>query len=153
LVTKIEIENCESPFCVIHAKEITPGIQNISDKISAMDENGKTVTFNGWDGDYCTIVKPSEVYRIFSQEKKVFIETEKDVLQLKLRLYEAEDFLSKNGLTDFIRISNTDIINFSNASRLDLSLSGIIKVVLKNENQVQVSRRYMGKIRSELCLK
>jgi len=153
LKTEVLIEKCDYPFCVIHAEENTTAIQNIADKITMMDSNGKSLNFNGWDGDFCIQLKPKDVYRIYSMDKKVYITNEKETLLLKLRLYEVEAFLQQEGLDSFIRISNTDIVNFNNVQKLDMSLTGVIKVILNNGESIMVSRRYMSKIRSELCLK
>lgn len=126
---------------------------DLAEKISMMNPDGKTVMLNGWDGDYCMKLKPSEIFRVFSLDKKVFVQTEKETLLLKMRLYEFEELAGKCGWDTFIRISNTDIVNFDNALRLDMSISGVIKVCLKNGDDVPVSRRYVSKIRGELCLR
>lgn len=151
--TEIEIENCKSPYCVIHAAEKSKQILEIAEKVSMLAPDGKSVILNGWDGDFCVQLKTADVFRVFSQDKKVFVQTEKETLQLKMRLYEFEELSEKCGWSSFIRISNTDIVNFENASKFDMSLSGVIKVNLKNGDNAIVSRRYMNKIRSELCLK
>lgn len=151
--TEVILENCEAPFCVIHAEEENESIRLLAEKISHMDIDGRNFVFNGWDGDFCVQLKPENVYKIYSMDKKVFITNEKETFVLKTRMYEVEERLSFAGLTDFIRISNTDIVNFQNVLKLDMSMTGIIKVILKNGEEVIVSRRYMSKIRSELCLK
>ena len=114
---------------------------------------GKSTILNGWDGDFCVQLKTSDIYKVFSQDKKVFVQTQKETLLLKMRLYEFEELSQKCGWSRFIRISNTDIVNFDNASRFDMSFSGNIKIILKNGDNAFVSRRYMNKIRGELCLK
>lgn len=150
---EIKIENCESPFCVIHSAEKNKNILELAEKISLLDLNGKSILLNGWDGDYCIQLKPSEIYRIFGQDKKVFVQTEKENLLFKMRLYEFEEIAQNCGWNNFIRISNTDIVNIDNVLKFDMSLSGVIKVNLKNGDYAIVSRRYMSKIRGELCLK
>lgn len=151
--TTIKIDECESPFCEIHTPEVNENIENLAEKISLLGFSGETIILNGWDGDYCIKVMPKDIYRVYSLDKKVFIETEKEHLLLKMRLYEFEELCEKGGWSDFIRISNTDIVNFSHVRNLDMSLAGVIKINLKNDSQAIVSRRYMNKIRSELCLK
>ena len=91
MITKIKIEKCDKPYCVIHADSETDGIKAIAEKISRMDESGRTAMLTGWDGDYCIQVKQNEIFRIYSQDKKVYLETEKESLLLKLRLYEFEE--------------------------------------------------------------
>lgn len=150
--TQITIENCPQPFCVIHTQEESPQIQEIAQKIRLMDESGKNTLIPAWDGDYCLQLKPQKIFRIYSMDKKVFVESEKESLLLKMRLYEFEDLAEKCGWTDFIRISNTDIANFSKVTALDMSISGQVKVNFTNGKTAMVSRRYMKKIRDLLNL-
>ena len=150
MITQIKIEKCDKPYCVIHAEAETEGIKAIAEKISSMDETGRATVLSGWDGDYCIQVKQNEIFRIYSMDKKVYLETEKENLLLKLRLYEFEELAQKCGWTDFIRISNTDIVNFSKVTKLDMSLTGIVRVNFTNGKNAIVSRRYMNKIKGEL---
>lgn len=148
--TLIHIENCAPPFCVIHAAEKNAQIEALAERISALDASGSDIRLNGWDGDFCISLKDADIFRVFSQSKKVFVETEKEILLLKMRLYEFEALAEKCGWTNFIRISNTDIVNFSLVKNLDFGISGIIKVNLANGNVAIVSRRYMNKIKSKI---
>ena len=150
MVTQIKIEKCDKPYCVIHTEVETDGIKAIAEKISRMDETGHSTMLTGWDGDYCIQVKQSEIFRIYSMDKKVFLETEKETLLLKLRLYEFEELAQNCGWTEFIRISNTDIANFSKVTKLDMSLTGIVRINFTNGKDAIVSRRYMNKIKNEL---
>ena len=180
--TQIKIEDCGTPFCTIHTPCETQGIKDIADKISRMDENGRNTVISGWDGDYCIQVKQSDIFRIYSADKKVYMEAltggtglagsgnfggtssltgtsgsgisrnsdGTETLLVKMRLYEFEELAAKCGWTDFIRISNTDIVNFSKVTKLDMSLSGIIRVNFTNGKDAMVSRRYMNKIKDQL---
>ena len=177
--TQIKIEDCGTPFCTIHTPCETQGIKDIADKISRMDDTGRNTVINGWDGDYCIQVKQSDIFRIYSADKKVYMEAltggksgasgltgtsglagksgssvaddnGTETLLVKMRLYEFEELAAKCGWTDFIRISNTDIVNFSKVTKLDMSLSGIIKVNFTNGKDAMVSRRYMNKIKDQL---
>ena len=152
--TEIKIESCGTPYCVIHTESETQAIRDVAEKISRMDETGRNTILNGWDGDYCIQVKQNEIFRIYSADKKVYMEAETktatETLLVKMRLYEFEELAEKCGWTDFIRISNTDIVNFSKVTKLDMSLSGIIKVKFTNGKDAIVSRRYMNKIKYQL---
>ena len=147
---EIRIEKCEKPYCVIHAQSETPAIQTIADKIRSMDETGRTAVITGWDGDYCIQIKQEEIFRIYSMDKKVYVETEKENLLLKMRLYEFEQLAENCGWTNFIRISNTDIANFSKVTALDMSITGVVRVNFTGGKTARGSRRYMTKIRSQL---
>ena len=69
-----------------------------------------------------------------------------------MRLYEFEQMAQDYGWTDFIRISNTDIANFSNVTAIDMSLTGIVRVNFTDGTNAIVSRRYMSKIKDQLNL-
>ena len=148
--TEIKIEKCDKPFCIIHAQSETPAIQTIAEKIRSMDETGRATIITGWDGDYCIQLKQEEIFRIYSMDKKVYVETEKENLLLKMRLYEFEQLAQNCDWTDFIRISNTDIANFSKVTALDMSITGVVRVNFTGGKTAMVSRRYMTKIRDQL---
>ncbi|MBO4857864.1 MAG: LytTR family transcriptional regulator [Treponema sp.] len=152
--TQIKIEKCEKPYCVIHTAAETDGIKAVAQKINMMDETGLSTVVSGWDGDYCIQLKQQEILRIYSMDKKVYLECESEEgpLLLKMRLYEFEELAERCGWTDFIRISNTDIVNFSKVSKLDMSLSGIVKVNYGSGRVAIVSRRYMNKIKSQILM-
>ena len=152
--TQIKIEQCEKPFCVIHTSKETDGIKAVAEKISMMDENGLNAAVSGWDGDYCIQVKQNELLRIYSLDKKVYLEceSEEEPLLLKMRLYEFEELAERCGWTNFIRISNTDIVNLSKVQKFDMSLSGVIKVNYGDGKVAIVSRRYMNKIKSQIMM-
>lgn len=67
-----------------------------------------------------------------------------------MRLYEFEELSENCGWTDFIRISNTDIVNFSKITSLDMSISGVVKVNLINGSKTVISRRFVTKIKKQL---
>ncbi len=152
--TQIKIEECEKPYCVIHTSLETDSIKEIAQKISMMDESGKSTAVSGWDGDYCIQIKQNELLRVYSLDKKVYVEceSEEQPLLLKMRLYEFEELAERCGWTEFIRISNTDIVNLSKVHKFDMSLTGIVKVIYGDEKVAIVSRRYMNKIKSQIMM-
>ena len=85
--------------------------------------------------------------RIYLNSGKVVAVTDKGEYILRLRLYEIEKLL----LTDqFIRISNSEIINLKKVNNFDLSFTGTICVKLSNGVTTYVSRRYVPKLRKIL---
>ncbi len=85
--------------------------------------------------------------RIYLNSGKVVAVTDKGEYVLRLRLYEIENLL----LTDqFIRISNSEIINLKKVNNFDLSFTGTICVKLSNGVTTYVSRRYIPKLKKIL---
>lgn len=69
--------------------------------------------------------------------------------RLKNRLFELEEQLTG---TTFVRISNSEIANFSKVASMDMGLSGTITLRFKNGETTYVSRRYVEKIKQYLGL-
>ena len=163
-------EERDAPLAEIHAKEmndeITRAVEFLSGKVGmgaeasarttvgsvgvATGSGGDGVTrgrlISGWNGDFITLLKPENIMRIYSGSKKVFAETENETYELKLRLYEVEALLGEVQFKSFVRVSNTDIVNFDFVKNLDLSLSGTICVNFNNKTRTFVSRRYIPKV-------
>ena len=84
--------------------------------------------------------------RFISSNKKVFGYTTDNEFTVKYRLYQLEELLPKQ----FVRISNTEIINSRAIKHLELTTTGIILVHFKNGEQTSSSRRYIKKIKEKL---
>lgn len=93
------------------------------------------------------ILEPADLIRIYANSGKVFAVTGKGEYTLQLRLYEAEERLPSN---QFIRISNSEIINLKKVNNFDLSFTGTICVKLSNGITTYVSRRYVPKLKKIL---
>ena len=91
--------------------------------------------------------KIEELIRIYANTGKVFAVTEKGEYTLRLRLYEIEERLNTH---QFVRISNSEIINLKKVNNFDLSLTGTICVRMSNGTTTYVSRRYVSKIKKIL---
>ena len=95
------------------------------------------------------VLEPEQLIRIYAASGKVFAVTGKGEYTLRLRLYELEERLSPH---QFVRISNSEIINLGEAESFDLSIAGTICVQMKNGETTYVSRRYVSKIKKILGL-
>lgn len=84
--------------------------------------------------------------RFMSADKKIFGYTQDKELTIKYRLYQLEELLP----SQFVRISNTEIINIHAVSNLELTHTGIILIHFKNGEQTSSSRRYIKKIKEKL---
>ncbi len=89
------------------------------------------------------------IYYFESVENRVFAYGLKDVAELKCRLYELEERFSG---TDFIRISKSMILSLDKVERFVPVLGGRIEAVLKNKEQVVISRQYVPEVKRRLGL-
>lgn len=92
-------------------------------------------------------VGSNDIIRIYAQNQKVFVTTAKGDYRLHERLYELEEMMDN---TEFLRISNSEIVNIKKIRRMDTSLTGTIKMFLDENVETFVSRRYVAKIKKAL---
>lgn len=84
-----------------------------------------------------------------SVDNRTFLYTVKDVMEVKLRLYELETFLSEK---DFIRISKSQIVNINKIKALKPELNRTILATMCNGEQLYISRKYVKAIRNVLAV-
>lgn len=143
---QIEIKTDDSyiePKIIILTASITEEINNIVQKLSV--DNPRIIT--GSKNGKVEVLEQNDLIRIFSCNNKVFALTNNGEYLLRFRLYEMEEKLDPS---QFVRISNSEIINLKKVKNFDLNFTGTICVKLINGTVTYVSRRYVSKIKKIL---
>lgn len=135
--------NCTQPKVIIYTNEITQEINDLAKSLSGVEYS----SLAGYKSGEILLIRPDDIIRIYSQGQKVLAQLEKDTVQLKYRLYELENRLAG---TSFMRISNSEIVNFKKVVSLDMNMSGTISLKYKSGEKSFVSRRYIEKIKRYL---
>lgn len=130
----------------ITAAERNKTINEIVDLLSDYDKKRLT-TLTAYKSDSAYLVKTSDIVRVYAANQKVYIQTEQGEFVVKYRLYELENLLDRK---QFLRISNSEIVNIKKIRDIDLSLVGVICIHFSEENRTFVSRRYIPKIKKSL---
>lgn len=94
-------------------------------------------------------VDSSDVLYFESVDNRTFLYTADDVMEVRLRLYELEGFLSEK---DFIRISKSQIVNINKIKALKPELNRTILATMCNGEQIYISRKYVKAIRNVLSI-
>ncbi|MBP5264443.1 MAG: LytTR family transcriptional regulator DNA-binding domain-containing protein [Lachnospiraceae bacterium] len=89
------------------------------------------------------------IYSFFAEGQRVYALDEKQKYVVSAKLYELEEKYEES----FVRISKSELVNVKKIKSLDLSLTGTIKVIMKNGYETYSSRRNVAKIRERLALK
>lgn len=116
-------------------------------KIYAAVKNAVDAKVVAYDENETLMVPCMEIVRIYTQNKKVYVATGDKTYLLHERLYELEESLD---MTQFIRISNSEIVNVHKIQKLDTGLTGTIRMYLQGGAETYVSRRYVPKIKKAL---
>ena len=143
---KVEIvvdKNLKEKEVIIKTPIIDQESLDIKEKILA----NELEVLSGIYDDKLEIIIPDDIIRIYAKDKKVFTVTEKKTYLMKLPLYKIEDYL--NG-KNFVRISNSEIINLDKTKNFDFKYLGTISCEMDNGDICFVSRRAMKKVREIL---
>ena len=120
-------------------KSVVRELHEIFDEtIAAVDERGNRLK-----------ISPSEILSFYAEGQKVFAVGVKDRYSVSMKLYELEEGLAKRS---FVRISRSEIVNYRKIKSMDMSVTGTIKITMKNDYETYVSRRNIAKIK-ELLIK
>lgn len=93
------------------------------------------------------ILDIKDIYFFYSENQKVFVETEDFRYEVYERLYEIEENF-KN--TSFIRVSKFSIVNLKKVKNIDMNFSGNLTINFINGKKESISRRYISKIKDYL---
>ncbi len=104
-------------------------------------------TLTAYRDDIAKMVNVNDVFRIYTGNQKVYIQTHQGEYAIRYRLYELEAALDKK---QFLRISNSEIVNVKKIRDIDLSIIGRICIRFVDNSQTYVSRRYIPKIKKSL---
>lgn len=120
--------------------------EDIHMALSKLSENTPQI-ISGSKNEKIEVLEEQDLIRIYTNAGKVFAVTDKGEYTVRFRLYEIEERLNPN---QFVRISNSEIINFKKVKNFDLNFTGTICVKLSDDTTTYVSRRYVSKIKKIL---
>jgi len=139
-----EFENIELHVCNHELTEEVKGIlselHGIYDlQLAATDAKGDRV-----------LLRPGDVVYFSASGQKVFAGTGDGVYTVNEKLYELEEALKASR---FVRISKSEIVNTRMIRSMDLSVTGTIRITMKNGYETYVSRRNVAKIKEMMLSK
>lgn len=127
------------PYVLVCARVRDAEIEALMERIAVP----KTLAAHSERGEI--ILKQAEIQRIYTQQRQVLAQSDCGIFPLKERLYALEAKLDPH---EFVRISNSEIVNRRRILKLDFSLTGTIRLIFRDGTETYVSRRYVAKIRS-----
>lgn len=131
---------------LITAQEQSRTVNALYEHIVEFDKKSLE-TLTAYRDDIAKIVNVTDVFRIYMGNQKVYIQTHQGEYAIRYRLYELEEALDKK---QFLRISNSEIVNIKKIRDIDLSIIGRICIRFEDNTQTYVSRRYIPKIKKSL---
>lgn len=129
---------------IIKAPEMTEEVQQIANTVMKATSSKKQIIATRENRIYILYIK--EITEFYSEEKSNFCKTKNGKFKIKEKLYELEEILDKN----FIRISNSCIINLNYVESFDSSITGTIEVIFKDSTKEYVSRRRVSDVMKKI---
>ena len=134
--TNISKDYGENIEIVINTSNYTKEVGKIVETLQQFTDEVDVII--GRKGNEISLIDISEIIYFYSSEQSNYCKTEKGDYQIKQKLYQLEETLPKN---QFIRISNSTIINIKFVECFDVSIIGNIIVKFKNGETEHVSKR------------
>ena len=135
----------QEPKIVILAGEETEALSRLVQELSGLAIG----PLPAWKEERMELLPQTDFLRFYADGRGVSAQTAKDIYSVRLRLYELEERLDSR---QFVRISNSEIVNLKRVTAVDLSLAGTIRMTLDGSVTAYVSRRYVKKIKETLDL-
>lgn len=135
-----KVQKKEEEQVVIECVEVTPEVRDIysyaltkGTKLLGLADNQRTEQFHLED-----------VYYFEALDEKVFAYTQKQVYEIKMRLYETEEAYAPY---HFIRCSKSVVLNLMLLEGISPALNGRFFAHMKNGERLMISRGYAQKIK------
>ena len=139
-------ENLKETKITISSPTLTDEIQKITEILKntiALDNKLKV-----FKDSNMYIIPLNKIETIYASNNKIYVRTKNnDTYISKQKLYELEEILKH---TSFVRISNSEIVNFNEVEKLNLKITGTILLIFKSKQETYVSRRYIKLVKEYL---
>lgn len=126
----------------IHAKEYNEQIEKLMKQL----QNTQVMAIDGYIQQEIHMVKISDIYTIYAEGAKVFLQTDEQEFETKRKLYTFEEQFAK----DFVRVSKSALVNINKISSIQLGVIGTTQLLLDNEVSLHVSRKYLKDLKRHL---
>lgn len=100
-------------------------------------------------GEKILQIEPGDVYYFEAVDNRVFLYSEKNVYETRMKLYELERRFAG---TDFFRVSKSVILNLARVKNFSPGFNGRFEALMQNEERVGISRQYVPLLKSKLGL-
>ena len=137
------IDKDKEESIIITAHEKTEKIVMIEKIINVNDQK-----IMAYDEDEILPINLNNVYAFYTNDSKVFVKMKDNDYLIKERIYQIEELLDDS----FVKINQGCIVNINKILKFDSSITGSIKVVLKNGFSDYISRRELKNVKRRLGL-
>ena len=128
----------------IHAPKYDYNVEQLMKKLNSTHQESVA----GYLNTDIHLLKPQDIFTIFTEDGKVYIQTDEEEYEAKNKLYELEERFSSS----FIRVNKSMLVNMGKIISIQSKVLGNPQIVLSNETTVPVSRNYFKLLKEALGL-
>ena len=103
----------------------------------------------GYDDKSAHKLMPNDIYYFESVDGRLFAYTEKNVYEVRAKLYEIEERFAQS---DLVRVSKSVIVNVSHIESVTPSFGARFEAKLTNGEKIVISRQYVPEMKKKLGL-
>lgn len=129
----------------IQATEWTQELEEIMNVI----KNNKEQRLFGVDSEQTILLDPTKIDFIYAEKRKTYAAIDRRRIEIKLKLYEVESYLTSY---NFMRFSKSVIGNINRIERFELSFNGNLCVYFQSSNREYITRKYVNPIKERLTM-
>ncbi len=127
--------------------ELNDEVRKTCDELKSL--YGNSIMGTDFKGNRC-MLSISDIFAIFASDQRVIAKTPEGDYNVSKKLYELENELDDLG---FVRISKSEIVSYKKIKRLDMSITGTIRLIMAGGYETYTSRRNVSKIKKLLAVK
>ena len=142
LKTNISKDHGDDIEVIVNASEYTKDVEDLIKLINTVNKS-EISTILGKNGNEVSILDISDIMYFYSEEQNNYCKTQKGTFKINEKLYELEGKLPK---ANFVRISNSSIINIKYVQCFDVGIVGSILVKFVDNSTQYVSRRRVSQV-------
>lgn len=135
----------EETSITINAPELSTEVQNIINYVSNINTIPAQIVAN--ENNKIYFIDLERVICFFSKDKYNYVRVKEGTYKIRYKLYELEEIFKEK---EFVRISNSCIINIKQVECFDIGMLGTILVKLKDNTQETVSKRNYAQVKKIL---
>lgn len=139
LVIDAKFQETEIHICV---KQYDEQIEQLMKQLQVV----QTTVIDGYLQQDIHMLKIKDIYFIYAEGAKVYLQTTEHEFESKRKLYELETMLSH----DFVRVSKSTLVNIDKIASIQMGRIGSTEIILDDESSVHVSRKYLKELKSRL---
>lgn len=126
----------------IHAKQYNEQIEQLMKLL----QKPQTTIIDGYLQQEIHLIKITDIFSIYAEGAKIYIQTDDHEYEAKHKLYELEEKLA----ADFVRVNKSTLVNSSKIVSIQMGKIGTTQLLLENETTIPVSRSYLKGLKHHL---